>query len=238
MHTPAAYGQWSVFDHNGDNQSAVLGTRYGIWWTWYGQFEVGWLQPIQLCLGAGTSSVAPVLVSQDRDLCHVQLHPTWFEPTSECRSWPVVSYLYSGHLPVGLYLGRGSLLLVGPLFHFRQCHSARLGTQQKRTRVPLSLNDHMGCPYWVFLNRLVWPKTDLECVIWVQSHSTFKAVYHICSKGQGYLKLILFCKSINHNLMRDQRNPSVFRLNVWPVLGRNAVETLVGHWDEIIFNNN
>ena len=123
MHTPAAYGQWSVFDHNGDNQSVVLGTRYGIWWPWYGQFEVGWLQPIQLWLGAGTFSVAPVLVSQDRDLCHVQLHPTWFEPTSECKSWPVVSYLYSGHLPVGLYLGRGSLLLVGPLFHFRQCHS-------------------------------------------------------------------------------------------------------------------
>ena len=34
----------------------------------------------------------------------------------------MVSYLYSGHLPVGLYLGRGSLLLVDPLFHFRQCH--------------------------------------------------------------------------------------------------------------------
>ena len=29
MHTPATYGQWSVFDHSGDNQSAVLGTRYG-----------------------------------------------------------------------------------------------------------------------------------------------------------------------------------------------------------------
>ena len=28
--------------------------------------------------------------------------------TSECRSWLVVSYLYSGHLPVGLFLGRGS----------------------------------------------------------------------------------------------------------------------------------
>ena len=51
------------------------GTSYGIWWPWYGQFEVGWLQPLQLWLGAGTSSVAPVLVSQHRDLCHVQLHP-------------------------------------------------------------------------------------------------------------------------------------------------------------------
>ena len=73
MHTPAAYSQWSVFDHNGDNQLAVLGTGYGIWWPWYGQFEVGWLQPLQLWLGAGTFLVAPVLVSQDRDLCHVQL---------------------------------------------------------------------------------------------------------------------------------------------------------------------
>ena len=109
IHTPAAYGQWSVFDHSGGNQLAVLGTRYEIWWPRYGQFEVGWLQPLQLWLGAGTSSVAPVLVSKDRDLYHVQLHPTWFEPTSEWRGWPVVSYLYSGHLPVGLYLGRGSL---------------------------------------------------------------------------------------------------------------------------------
>ena len=131
MHTPAAYGQWSVFNHNGDNQLAVLGTKYGIWWSWYGQFEVQWLQPLQLWLGVGTSSGAPVLVSQDRDLCHVQLHPTWFEPTSECRSWPVVSYLYSGHLPVGLYLGRGSLLLVGPLFHFRQCHSGLVSSRNE-----------------------------------------------------------------------------------------------------------
>ena len=94
-----------------------------------------WLQPLQLWLGAGISLVAQVLVSQDRDLCHVQLHPTWFESTSECRSWPVVSYLYSGHLLVGLYLGWGSLLLVGPLFHFHQCHSGL---------VP-SRNEHM-CP--------------------------------------------------------------------------------------------
>ena len=40
LHTSGAYGQWSVFDHNGDKQSAVLGTRYGIWWPLYGQFEV------------------------------------------------------------------------------------------------------------------------------------------------------------------------------------------------------
>ena len=38
---------------------------------------------------------------------------------------PFGSQLKLPHLvPIrGLYLGRGSLLLVGPLFHFRQCHS-------------------------------------------------------------------------------------------------------------------
>ena len=29
MHTPAAYGQWSVFDHNGDNQLAVQDMGFG-----------------------------------------------------------------------------------------------------------------------------------------------------------------------------------------------------------------
>ena len=41
LHTPGAYGQWSVFDHNGDKQSVVLGTRYGTWWPLYGRCEVG-----------------------------------------------------------------------------------------------------------------------------------------------------------------------------------------------------
>ena len=39
LHTPRAYGQWSVFDHNGDKQSVVLGTRYGIWWPLYRQIR-------------------------------------------------------------------------------------------------------------------------------------------------------------------------------------------------------
>ena len=38
LHTPGAYGQWPVFDHNGDKQSTVLGTRYGTWWPLYGRF--------------------------------------------------------------------------------------------------------------------------------------------------------------------------------------------------------
>ena len=66
MHAPGAYGQCSVFDHNGDKQSAVLGTRFGTWWPWYGQLEVGWLQPLQLWLSAGVSSVALMLVSNNR----------------------------------------------------------------------------------------------------------------------------------------------------------------------------
>ena len=74
----------------------------------------------------------PSVGVKDRDFCHVQLHSTWFEPTSECRSWPAVSYLYSGHLPVGLYLGRESLLLVDPLFHFRQYHSGLVPSRNEQ----------------------------------------------------------------------------------------------------------
>ena len=77
LHTPEAYGQWSVFDHNGGKHLAVLGTKYGTWWPWYGQLEAGWLQPTKLLIIAWISSVAPVLVSQDRYLCHVQLHPRY-----------------------------------------------------------------------------------------------------------------------------------------------------------------
>ena len=69
----------------------------------------------------------PLLVSRDRNLCHVQLHPTWFEPTAECRRWQVASNLYNGHLPMGVRLDQGSLLQVGPLFRFPQSHSQWLG---------------------------------------------------------------------------------------------------------------
>ena len=41
LRTPGAYGQCWVFDHSGDKQWVVLGTRYGTWWPWYGQFGVG-----------------------------------------------------------------------------------------------------------------------------------------------------------------------------------------------------
>ena len=89
----------------------------------------------------------PVLVSQDRDLCQAQLHPTLFEPTSECKSWAMVSYLYSGHLPVGLCLGRGSSFASWSTLSFSSMPQW-LGTQQKRTRVSLSLNDQSRFMIW------------------------------------------------------------------------------------------
>ena len=70
LHTPVAYGQWLAFDHNGDKQSEVRGTRYGTLWPLYGRFEVGWLQPLQLWLGAGISSVAPVLFSRESSVMY------------------------------------------------------------------------------------------------------------------------------------------------------------------------
>ena len=131
LYTPGAYGQWSMFDHNGDKQSVVLGTRYGTWWPLYGRFEVGWLQPLQLWLSAGISSVAPVLVSRNRDLCHVQLHLTWFEPAAGCRSWQVVSNLHSGHPPEDLCHGQGSPSPAGQLFHFRLCHNGLVSNRNE-----------------------------------------------------------------------------------------------------------
>ena len=129
--TQNATGQWSVFDHNGDKQSAVLGTRYGTWWPLYGRFEVGWLQPLQLWLSAGISLVALVLVSRNRDLCHVQLHPTWFEAAAGWRSWPVVSNLHSGHPPEDLCHGQGSPSPAGQLLHFRLCHNGLVSSRNE-----------------------------------------------------------------------------------------------------------
>ena len=66
LHTPGGYGQCSVFDLNGDKQSAVLGTTYGTLWPLYDQFEVRWLQPLQHWLNAGISLEVPMLVSRDK----------------------------------------------------------------------------------------------------------------------------------------------------------------------------
>ena len=131
LHTPGAYGQCSMFDHSGYKQPVVLGKIWDL---------VALVWPIRSRVISTSSALVkcwnflgcPSVGSRGRDLCHVQLHPTWFEPTAECRSWAVASNLYSGHLPVGLYLGRESLLLVGPLFHFPQCHSGLVSSRNGR----------------------------------------------------------------------------------------------------------
>ena len=91
LHTPGAYGLWSVFDHHGDEQSAVLGTRYGIGGLGMANSKLSDYDFFSS--GGGISSVAPVLVSWDIGLCHVQLYPTLFEPTAESRNWLVASNL-------------------------------------------------------------------------------------------------------------------------------------------------
>ena len=92
LHTPGRYGLTTM----------ATSSR------WSSVQDVGWFKILQLLQSAVISPMALVLVSKDRDLCHEQLHPTWFEPTAECMSWLVASNLYSGtcqwvnHLVEGL----------------------------------------------------------------------------------------------------------------------------------------
>ena len=88
LHTLGAYGQWSVSDHNDGKWSGVPWTKYATWWPWHGQFEVGWLQPLQLWLSVGISPVALVLASRDRDICHVEPHPIWSKLAADiAKAW-------------------------------------------------------------------------------------------------------------------------------------------------------
>ena len=98
------------------------------------------------------SSVAPMLASRGRYLCHVQLHPTWFEPILNVG---VDQWLHICIVPVGLYPDGGSLLLVGLLFHSLQCHNCPSKLTEKsglETWSILSPNlrnrHHMAHPWW------------------------------------------------------------------------------------------
>ena len=133
-----------MFDHDVEKHLPVLWTRYR---PWYAQFEVGWLQPLQLGSSAQMFSVAPMLVSRDRDLCHIQRHPTWFESTVWC-SWPVASILYQWTLASGSmswprvsYFASWPTLPLPPMPQW-------FGIQQKRTRVPFSLNNQSRFMIW------------------------------------------------------------------------------------------
>ena len=109
-HTPGAYGQCSVSDHNGSKWSKVIGQDMGL-----GGLALVWTILSQ----AITTSSALVKcwdffgglsVGFKRDLYHVQPSPTWLGPAAGYRSWPVVSNLHSGHSP-GVYV------MVKGLFH-------------------------------------------------------------------------------------------------------------------------
>ena len=79
LYIPGVCVQWSESGHNAGKQSVVLGTRYGILWPCYGQFEVRLSQPPQLWSGARISWMVLVLVSGGTDLhpCIDTSHLIW-----------------------------------------------------------------------------------------------------------------------------------------------------------------
>ena len=80
---------------------------YNTWCPWYGQFKVGYLQTPQLWPDIGIPHGSLVLVSTDTDLCHIQTHPTWFEPPTGYRSW-----LAASNLPAGQCHGQGNFCML------------------------------------------------------------------------------------------------------------------------------
>ena len=137
LHTPGAYGQCSMFDHSGDKQPVVLGTRYGTWWPWYSQFEVGWSRPLQLWLSARISLVAPMLVSQGRDPMHSYI-PLGLNQLLNVRVDQWLQICIVGTCQWVYILVEG---LFCQLVHSFPSMPQWLGTQQKRTFVPLSRNN-------------------------------------------------------------------------------------------------
>ena len=81
--------------------------------------------------GTAFALVGLVLVSRDKDLYHLQTYHTWLEPATGYRSWLVTTNLHSE-------------LSVDSLIPSMQ---QRLGIQQKRTCVPLSLDSRGGSCY-------------------------------------------------------------------------------------------
>ena len=94
---------WSMSVHNGGNCSEVHGTRYGILWPWYDQFEA------QVWLGTDISLVDLVLASINNDLCHVKTRPICSDPAAGYKNWLVTFNLHNEFLPMGQYHGQGLL---------------------------------------------------------------------------------------------------------------------------------
>ena len=90
------------------------------------QFEVWWLQFFQLWLSAGISSVAPMFVPRDRDLCHIPLHPTWLEPTAECRSYCLIRKFYDNNISLSQAILRNkkAVVKIGDQSYLFCCYQA------------------------------------------------------------------------------------------------------------------
>ena len=84
----------------------------------------------------------PSVGSKNRDLCHVQLHPTRFEPTAEYRIWPVASNLYSWSLSRSMVSFASRSTLSYPSM------PQWLVIQQERTCVPVALNNQCRFIIW------------------------------------------------------------------------------------------
>ena len=120
------------------------------------------------------------------------------------QSWPVVSYLYSGHLPVRLNLGQGSLLLVDPLFHFRQCHSGLVPSRNEHV-CPCHLMTRSGqiSSVWSLSQKVFTGFTTLLLHVFIAS--AFRCVENMGLRGpifgplwaqnkQKFRSLIIFSK--------------------------------------------
>ena len=97
----------------------------------------------------------------------------------------MASTLCSGHLPVGLSLGRGSLLLAGPLSF--PSMPQWLGIHQKRTRVPLSHNNQSRFMIWQIKGFSV-SSPSIACKHWVR-------VDHYIVMDWAHVLVIVQCQS-------------------------------------------
>ena len=126
-------------------------------------------------------------------LAGIPLCKSWELPQREysmsqllCRCWNICS----GHLPVGLCHGQGSLLLVCPLFHFYQCHNCLVSSR----------NEHV-CPYHSITRFLIWQKRilgvfTLNCL---QTGLWIRVDYYIVMKWT-YVPVVVQCQNDSCNL--------------------------------------
>ena len=141
--------------HNGGNYS-VHGTRYGILWPWYDQFEA------QVWLSTDISLVDLVLASKNNDLCHVKTRPICSDPAAGYKNWLVTFNQHNEFLPMGQCNGRGTPLLIGRHIHFPQWQHYGL----------LSSRDEHVCLYHPITRGDWWADKRLLSISPVNRYST------------------------------------------------------------------